>query len=81
MMEQIGASEAKTHLAALLDRVARGETITIMRHGTPAARLVPVSDEPSPSSREAAESVRALRKQVKSGNLTVRELVDANRRF
>src|SRR3982074_3398007 len=36
-METVGAFEAKTHLAALLDRVAKGEKITITRHGVPAA--------------------------------------------
>lgn len=38
----IGAYEAKTHLAALLARVERGETLTITRNGRPVARLVPV---------------------------------------
>ena len=41
-MEMIGAYEAKTHLPHLLDRVARGESLTITRHGRPVARLVPV---------------------------------------
>ena len=40
-MESIGASEAKTHLAKLLDQVARGESVTIVRHGKPVALLVP----------------------------------------
>ncbi len=37
----VGAYEAKTHLADLLDRVQRGEQIIITRHGKPVARLVP----------------------------------------
>jgi len=41
-MRVIGAFEAKTHLSSLLDLVARGEKITISRHGVPAAMLVPV---------------------------------------
>ena len=41
-MDTVGAFEAKTHLSALLERVEKGETITITRHGTPVARLVPV---------------------------------------
>ena len=40
-MESIGAYEAKTHLPRLLDRIARGESLTITRHGRPVARLVP----------------------------------------
>lgn len=42
-MDSVGSFAAKTHLAALLDRVARGEEITITRRGHPVARLVPAS--------------------------------------
>ena len=41
-MRTVGAFEAKTHLSALLDRVAKGEKIMITRHGVPAAMLMPV---------------------------------------
>lgn len=34
--------EAKTHFSRLLERVALGEEVTIMRAGTPIARLVPI---------------------------------------
>ena len=40
-MQEIGAFEAKNKLAALLDRVERGEEIVITRHGKAVARLVP----------------------------------------
>ena len=39
-MITVGAFEAKTHLSALLDRVAHGEEVTITKHGKPIARLV-----------------------------------------
>ncbi|MFL6466305.1 MAG: type II toxin-antitoxin system Phd/YefM family antitoxin [Bryobacteraceae bacterium] len=42
-MDVVGAFEAKTHLAELLDRVCEGESITITRHGKPVAQLVPIS--------------------------------------
>src|ERR1700690_1024643 len=51
-MQTVGAFEAKTHLAELLDRVGRGETITITRHGVPAARLVPVAAVPGKLSHQ-----------------------------
>ena len=35
--------EAKTHLAALLDAVANGETVVITRRGRPIARIVPAA--------------------------------------
>ena len=33
MMAEVGAYEAKTHFAALLDRVEKGEHVAITRHG------------------------------------------------
>lgn len=44
-MTTIGAADAKAHLFALLDRAARGETVTITRHGKPASCAVPATDE------------------------------------
>ncbi len=40
---QIGAFEAKTHLSRLLEKVARGESFVITRHGKPVAELRPVA--------------------------------------
>jgi prevent-host-death family protein len=37
----VGAYEAKTKLAELLERAASGETITITKHDEPVAKLVP----------------------------------------
>jgi len=42
MPSEVGAYEAKIHLPALLERVQRGEQITITKHGKPIARLVPI---------------------------------------
>ncbi len=81
-MEIVGAFEAKTHLSALLDRVARGERITITGHGVPAAMLVPVGDErPKLTHEEIVEDMRALRKRVKPDRMSVREMVNEGRRL
>ncbi len=81
-MASVGAFEAKTHLSDLLDRVARGETITITRHGIPAALLVPVEEkETKLTHREIVEGMQALRKRVKRGKMSVREMVAEGRRF
>ena len=67
-METIGAFEAKTHLAALLERVSKGEKIAITRHGVPAAMLEPIGATQSKlSHQEIVEGLRALRKRVKPG--------------
>jgi len=78
----IGAFEAKTHLSDLLDRVARGEKITITRHGVPAALLVPITETtPNVTHQEIVEGMRALRKRVKPGKMSVREMVNEGRRL
>ena len=81
-MEVVGAFEAKTHLSALLDRVAKGEKITITRHGIPTAVLVPVAETESKlSHKEIVEGMRALRKRVKPSNMSVKEMIEEGRRF
>ncbi len=44
-MKPINVHEAKTHLSKLLERVERGEEITIARAGKPVAKLVPFTDQ------------------------------------
>lgn len=41
---QVNVYEAKTHLSALLERVAAGEEIVIARAGKPVARLMPLEE-------------------------------------
>jgi prevent-host-death family protein len=81
-MDSVGAFEAKTHLSELLDRVRQGETITITRHGVPAAMLVPADGTGSkPTHQEIVEGMRALRKRIKPDSMSVREMVNEGRRF
>ena len=63
-MERIGAYEAKTHLPRLLDRVARGESLTITRRGKPVARLLPLTADRD-RAREAAARIRERRAHLK----------------
>lgn len=41
-MDPINVHDAKTHFSKLLERVARGEEITLAKAGKPVARLVPI---------------------------------------
>ncbi len=41
-MKQVNLYQAKTQLSALVDRVAKGETVVICRRNVPAAELRPV---------------------------------------
>ena len=73
-MQSIGAYEAKTHLPRLLDRVAKGESLIITRHGRPVARLVPVENEARDRARQAA--LRILERRARLGTTSVSELID-----
>jgi prevent-host-death family protein len=83
----VGAHDAKTHLAQLLDRVERGEEIVITRHGRPIARLSRIAPgHDVAAARAAGEALLALGRQIaaESGPGTPeewRELRDAGRRF
>ncbi len=59
---EIGAYEAKSKLSALLDEVEKGRLVTITRHGTPVARMSPVSRPILPPLGETASALRAFRK-------------------
>ncbi len=66
-MQEIQASEAKTHLPRLLNAVAmRGETIIITRHGQPIARLIPEETARHTGKIAAIERLKALRATLPS---------------
>ena len=67
-MEMIGAYEAKTHLPQLLDRVARGERLTITRHGKPVAQLIPVITDRQ-RAQQAAVRIVERRRHLKKAPL------------
>ena len=79
-MRRIGSYEAKTHLPRLLDEVARGESITITKHGVPVAVLVPPVESSTPGVREAAAGLRAFRHGHALVGITIRNLIDEGRR-
>ena len=81
-MDTIGSYEAKTHLPSLLDRVAKGEQITITRHGVPVAMLIPVpSDTPQCDPRTVVEELLEFRERHTLDGLSIREMIEEGRRF
>ncbi len=74
-MRDIQASEAKTHLPALLDDVEHGETLVITRHGRPIARLVPERDQRAAATDQAIAAIIALRRRT--GRITAAALLAA----
>lgn len=80
-MDSVGSFAAKTHLAALLKRVARGATIQITRRGVPVALLVPARPPQNQSRKKLAAEIRQLRKGNSLQGMTIRELINEGRRF
>jgi len=61
----VGAHDAKTRLAELLDRVERGEEIVITRHGRPVARLSRTGPgHDVAAARAAAAALMQLRAEI-----------------
>jgi prevent-host-death family protein len=79
----IGSYQAKTHLPSLLDRVAKGERITITKNGKPVAQLVPVQQAVAPDIRSVIKQMRAFQKNgpTLGDDLTIRDLVEEGRRY
>lgn len=79
-MRTIGAYEAKTHLPRLLDEVAKGERITITKHGRPVAVLVPPGAVHVLDVEAFMARMRQFRKAHPLNGVTIRELIDEGRR-
>ncbi len=74
-VQTIQASEAKTHFLRILDRVERGETVVISRHGRAIARITPEPEIDAERVTRAIEGMKALRKKI--GRLSLEEILSA----
>jgi prevent-host-death family protein len=79
-MKSVGPYEAKTHLAELLERVRRGERITITKHGVPVAVLQPPDDLSQEDHAAVIEELRAFRSRHPLAGLSIREMIEEGRR-
>jgi len=79
-MAKVGAYEAKTKLANLLERVAEGEHITITKHGVPVATLAPVRDRERRPTAEVIADLRGFRRGRRLGRTPLRKLIEEGRR-
>lgn len=79
--DTIGAYEAKTHFSELLEKVQSGEEITITKHGTPVARLVPIQKKSTPAERRKIIEEWINRPDKPTlGGLKIRDLINEGRR-
>lgn len=80
-MKTYGAFEAKNRLSELLARVERGEEIVITRHGHAVARLVPATEFDREAAQSAIDQIKELRSQQTLGDVDLKVLVSAGRRY
>ena len=79
-MDTVGAYEAKTHFSQILDRVAKGERIAILRHGVPVAVLQPVDSAKGKPARETIAELKRFRIGHRLDGLSIREMIEEGRR-
>jgi len=79
-MDTVGAYEAKTQLSKLLNRVAKGESITIEKHGVPVAVLRPVNAARSAPVVDVIAEIKRSRAGRRLDGLTIREMIEEGRR-
>jgi prevent-host-death family protein len=79
-IKTVGSYEAKTHLPQLLERVARGEKITITKHGVPVATLQPVGSATKTTVEATIDQLKRFREGRRLDGLSIREMMEEGRR-
>ncbi len=78
-METVGAYEAKTHLPKLLERVIKGERITITKHGVPVAVLQPPVPSRKTEPKRIIAELRKFREKHTLKGLSIRDMIEEGR--
>jgi len=78
-MQTIGAYEAKTSLSKLLERVNKGEKISITKHGVTVAILQPPAYAKILHPRQAIAALRIFRDKHKLKGISLREMIEEGR--
>ena len=79
-MTTVGSYEAKTHLPRLLERVAKGERITITKHGVPIAILIPAAGRRNEQTAEVIKKLRQFRNGRTLRGLSLKQMIKEGRR-
>ena len=80
MSESVSVAEAKRHFSELLRRVGDGEEFVVTSHGRPVAQIGPPRVPGAARRRAAIERILELRKGNRLDGLTIREMIDEDRR-
>ncbi len=79
-METVGAYEAKTNLSKLLERVSRGETIGITKHGVTVAIVQPPERARKADPADTIRQIRLFREKHTLQGMSIQEMIAEGRR-
>ena len=77
---KVSSFEAKTHLAQLLQRVKAGERITILKHNSPIAVLIPVCDNEESNIEDVISDLISFYKGKKLNDILIKDLIAEGRK-
>lgn len=79
-MKRVGAYEAKTHLAALLDKVENGESFLLTRHGQVVAMLTQPSGRQGAPTEAVIRELAEFRRGIRLDGISLRSLIEEGRK-
>jgi prevent-host-death family protein len=79
-MQTVGAYEAKTSLSRLLERVNKGEVISITKHGETVAVLQPPATAKKLKPRQAIAALRHFRSKHALKGISLKKMIEEGRR-
>ena len=80
-MDRVGIYDARARLSELIERVERGEEVTITRNRKPVAKLVPARRSEREEREKVFEQIDSLRKEFNvRKRFNLRELIEWGRK-
>jgi prevent-host-death family protein len=79
MSPTVGAYQAKTNFSQLIERVTRGERITITKHGVPVVVISPVETGSRRPATEVIKELKAFRRALRLEGESLREMIEEGR--
>lgn len=79
-MRAVTLAEAKAHFSELVERAAKGETVCVMRHGRPVAKIAPLAEPKKPVNiAMLCEITKGMPSQPEPAGQFIRRLREADR--
>jgi prevent-host-death family protein len=79
-METVGIYEARTRLSEIIDKVEKGEEVTVTRHGVPIAKIVPIYESNTAAIRDAITAMERFGRGKSLRGLSLKKMIAEGRR-